>query len=127
MTKQEVFSRNLIAFRRELGDITQQDLATMAGLSVASVHRYESGKGMPERDALARLADVFGRSMDDFFSSKPPPIDPNRRRALSVRFKIAGKEPPGLRAEIVEVLRKYDAEYIDEMAKIKRQERKRRG
>lgn len=118
----EVFARNLASFRAAEG-MTQQDLAEAASISVASVYRYEAGRGLPERSALLRFGEIFGRPVEDFFKDTPPPRDPSRRQPFAVRFKIVGTPPPGLEDELKRVLEKYTPEEAERRRESKAQYR----
>lgn len=95
-----IVQRNCRAFRRELGeDVTQEDVAVLAGLSVSTIGRFEQGEGQPAPQSLAKLAVALGRKMDDFFNPSPPPPDVGRRR-FNARVKWIGTPPSWLRDAI---------------------------
>lgn len=45
---------------REDRGLSQQDFATKLGVSVQTVHRWETGKSRPSRLALAKLRELAG-------------------------------------------------------------------
>lgn len=100
-----VFKRNLRDFREAEG-MTQLQLAIAADLSTGSIHRYETGKGLPEREALRSLARVFGRPTEDFFNPEPPPRDPSRQVFIS--YLIRGDIGDGLMREVEEYMRQVN-------------------
>lgn len=110
------FARNLIKFRENAG-LTQQALAEAIGIAAGSVHRYESGKGLPEREALLRLCAIFHRPVDDFFSAEPPPP---KERLFGVRFKTWGTKPPGFDEELSRFLSRFGIDEAHARAEQKR-------
>lgn len=52
-------SRNLVSLRRRKG-LTQQELASLAGVSRATVHLIEAGEGDPRFSTLGLLAKGLG-------------------------------------------------------------------
>lgn len=109
--ERETVRRNVRAFR-EAVDMTQQEVAEAAGISAASLYRYEAGKSLPDRDALRALASVFGRAVDDFFEDKPPAPDPSRQKYFA--FKQLGPVDDDLRRRA-----------LDEIAKLNREQQER--
>lgn len=69
---------NRIRDLREDRDLRQSDLAKAVGIDQRTISNYETGKSNPDSDALIRLADFFGVSIDylvgrtkhDFYSSE---------------------------------------------------------
>lgn len=51
----DIFSKNLVAFRRKRG-WTQDTLAELADISLASLRAYEGGRRWPGREAVRSLA-----------------------------------------------------------------------
>jgi transcriptional regulator with XRE-family HTH domain len=45
---------------RLAAEVTQAELAILAGVAWQSIARYEQQRGLPNRDTLARLARVLG-------------------------------------------------------------------
>lgn len=50
--------------RREILMITQQDLAEMAGVGLATVKDIERGKGNPSLATVVKILDVLGVEID---------------------------------------------------------------
>lgn len=55
--------RRVIKVRRKVLGISQQDLAEMAGLGVATIKDIERGKGNPSLSTVARILDVLGMDL----------------------------------------------------------------
>ena len=55
--------REVIKSRRKTLAISQQDLAEMAGLGVATIKDIERGKGNPSLSTVARILDVLGMEL----------------------------------------------------------------
>jgi transcriptional regulator with XRE-family HTH domain len=64
---------SLPALARQLHDLrrthgwSQPELASKVGISAAMIGRYERGEMMPPADALAKLAQAFGVTMDHLY------------------------------------------------------------
>ncbi len=72
-TPEEIIRKNLIAFREE-ADLSQGALADLAGIPVTNYGRYERGENSTPATILKALADVLGRSTDDFHMENPPAL-----------------------------------------------------
>jgi transcriptional regulator with XRE-family HTH domain len=122
--KLRVVQRNCVRFRHEMGDnVTQQDVADLAGISVFSVSRYEGGRGIPGRDELLQLAQVFGRTVEDFYNPNPPAQDKSRSARFGVQFKTIGPRPPGFDQDLAKLMSKYHPDFVREVDAIKRRGR----
>lgn len=53
----------IIKARRKTLAISQQDLADIAGLGVATIKDIERGKGNPSLSTVARIMDVLGMEL----------------------------------------------------------------
>ena len=70
--------KNRIKDLREDRDMRQVDLAQATGIDQRTISNYETGKTVPDAEALVKLADFFevtidylvGRSQVDFLSKK---------------------------------------------------------
>lgn len=58
------FGKNLARFRKEKG-LTQEDLVKMSGVAISQIRRYETNKSTPSLDAITKLVDVLGVSIDE--------------------------------------------------------------
>ena len=56
--------QNRIKDLREDRDLRQSDLAIATGIDQRTISNYETGKTNPDSDALIKLADFFGVSID---------------------------------------------------------------
>lgn len=115
-----IIRANCKRFREETG-WTQQELAERAGLVVASVARYESGKSTPDRDAMRKLATVLGRRVEDFYATNPPPAGP---RIPEVRLKVDDDAPPDIVAKVRAFQRDIDRELLERSMAAKNKMRK---
>lgn len=52
--------KNIMKERREVLSLTQQDLAEMAQVGVATVKDIERGKGNPSLNTIKKILDVLG-------------------------------------------------------------------
>ncbi len=59
--------RNSIRVQRALRDLTQADLAELAGMTRASVNAIEGGRMIPSIFLALKLARALGVSVDDLF------------------------------------------------------------
>lgn len=59
--------RRLIAIR---GDIPRDELANAIGVSISAVSMYENGERIPRDDIKIRIANFFGRSVQEIFLTK---------------------------------------------------------
>lgn len=55
--------REVLKSRRKTLAVSQQDLAEMAGVGVATVKDIERGKGNPSFSTVTKLLDVLGMEM----------------------------------------------------------------
>ncbi len=66
-----MYDENIRALRQRLG-YSQQTLGEMVNVSSVSVGKWERGQTQPGIETLARLADIFGVSMDELCGHEPP-------------------------------------------------------
>jgi transcriptional regulator with XRE-family HTH domain len=123
MSGDEQIQANCKRFREEAG-LTQQQVAEAIGQAIDTVRSWEQKKRTPERDSLARLAKLYGRTMEHFFMTEPPAAAA-QKPDYAVSFKVSGNAPPGMRedAEAMkeQLLRKYNPEYAHKQARAKKQ------
>lgn len=55
----------LIVKRRKLMDLTQEELADKVAVSKSAIAKWETNRGIPDRDNLKKLADVIGVSISE--------------------------------------------------------------
>lgn len=56
--------KDIMKLRREVLSLSQQDLAEMAGVSLATVKDVERGKGNPSLSTVGKILDVLGLEID---------------------------------------------------------------
>lgn len=54
-----------ISIRRKFLRMTQEELAEKIGVSKSAIAKWETERGLPDRDNLGRLAEVMRVSVDD--------------------------------------------------------------
>ncbi len=64
MTEKQGLGR-LISMRRKFLRMTQEELAEKIGVSKSAIAKWETERGIPDRDNLGRISEVLGVSMDD--------------------------------------------------------------
>ena len=69
-------ARNIAFYRRQQGQ-TQAELAEQLNYSDKSVSKWERGEGVPGIHVLARLAEMYGVTVNDLVCLEPP--QPRRR------------------------------------------------
>ena len=79
-------ARQLHNLRRERG-WSQPELAEKVGSSVTMIGRYERGEMTPPADIVAKLAEVFGVTMDHLFHGNGP-ADAVRDKTMAERLKV---------------------------------------
>ena len=65
-----MFSDNLVSLRK-MKDMTQEDVAEIAGVSRQAVAKWESGESVPDIEKSRLLAEAFGVSLDDLVNHQP--------------------------------------------------------
>lgn len=54
-----------VSLRRKFLRMTQEELAEKIGVSKSAIAKWETERGLPDRDNLGRLAEVMNVSVDD--------------------------------------------------------------
>lgn len=75
------FARNLSTYRKALG-LTQIELAEKLNYSDKSISKWERGEGLPDLLVTAKIAEIFGLTVNDLIAEKP------RRHLLTTRNKV---------------------------------------
>ena len=57
---------------RKASRLTQQELASMLGVTKSAVGNYESGYRDPDIETLTKMASIFGVSLDTLTGIEPP-------------------------------------------------------
>lgn len=92
----EGFGKNLKRARVRSG-MSQRDLASRAGVAIATISRYESGEMNPSPRVINNVAEVFGCSIGDlidgsFLDTQPDNSDTSRAKKIEVIIKVDGTE-----------------------------------
>ena len=56
-----------IASRRKFREISQEELAQQIGVSKSAIAKWETDRGLPDRDNLKRLSEILRISVDDLY------------------------------------------------------------
>ena len=64
---QHLFNREMLRLAREVKEMTQEELASVGGISQALISKAEHGLLDPSRDALEKIAEHVGLPLDFFF------------------------------------------------------------
>lgn len=60
--------KNTIKVERAIKNITQAELAELIGVSRQTIHTIESNRYVPSTVLALKMARVFGKPVEDFFS-----------------------------------------------------------
>lgn len=74
---------------REDRDLRQIDVSRETGIDQKTLSNYETGKTNPDSEALWKLADFFGVTLDELVGRKPPVPT---RRELAARLEQIQRE-----------------------------------
>jgi putative transcriptional regulator len=61
-------TNNIRALRFHAGEMTQAELGSRIGLTRQTVAAIEAGKYSPSLESAFRIAEVFGKPLDDVFT-----------------------------------------------------------
>lgn len=65
--------------RKRAGYTTQAEVAEILGISVTTLSNYESGKTSPKHSTARRMAELYGRSLDELdFSMDDCSVKPDK-------------------------------------------------
>lgn len=92
-----LFSRNLRRLRQEKG-LTQEQLASILGVSVQSVSRWECGNTLPDVMLLPEIAKLYGVTVDDLYHADAKGYPSYAQRLLAV-YEASGRSEDFLSAE----------------------------
>lgn len=93
----ETFSKNLKQLRINK-NLTQEQLASMLGVSAQSVSRWECGNTLPDVMLLPEIAKLYGVTIDDLYKEDAKAYPNYAQRLLSV-YEASGKSEDFLAAE----------------------------
>jgi len=94
-----------LARRRKEADLTQAGLAEQLGLTRQAVSKYETGESFPDVSILARIAGVFGVSLDELIGAGDPGIDDIVVLAPSLKPSVLGRLTGRLAAQGIDISR----------------------
>lgn len=85
----ERVGKNLTAFRKRAG-FTQLEIADLINYSDKSVSKWERGEGIPDFYILARLAELYGVTVNDFLADENQKVAYKRNKGtpLSRRSRL---------------------------------------
>ena len=63
---------NIRRLRFDAGEMTQKDLAQMAGVTRQTIVAIEAGKYSPSLELAFRIADAFGKPLEQVFVYRRP-------------------------------------------------------
>jgi putative transcriptional regulator len=78
MTGRSPLGNHLRRLRFEHGEMSQQTLATMAGITRQTIVALEAGHYAPSLELAMKLALIFGQKVDDVFFWHETPSPPHR-------------------------------------------------
>lgn len=93
----ELFSQNLRRLRLEK-NLTQEQLASILGVSVQSVSRWECGNTLPDVMLLPEIARLYGVTVDDLYRADAQGYPSYAHRLLAV-YEASGRSEDFLAAE----------------------------
>jgi putative transcriptional regulator len=67
MGKKQKLGNNLRRYRFEHNEITQQELANALGVTRLTIHSIETGKFNPSVSLALKIADFFGKNVEEIF------------------------------------------------------------
>lgn len=82
--RNEIVRKNLVDFRKAAG-FSQDGAAKDSGVPVDNLRRYELGRVVAPVEALRRLGEVYGHTVDDFLNPDPPPARLEDRPVFHLR------------------------------------------
>lgn len=93
----ELFSKNLRRLRLEK-NLTQEQLASILGVSVQSVSRWECGNTLPDVMLLPVIARLYGVTVDDLYRADAKGY-PNYAQRLLAVYEASGRSEDFIAAE----------------------------
>lgn len=109
--KKETMGAFLAARRKELG-MTQAELAEKMGVTDKAVSKWERDLSCPDVDALPRLAEIFGVTVDDLLRARARDTRENGKHDLAELLGLILKAiclAAGVAVAVLSVLRKIDS------------------
>ena len=105
---QQTLGRMIASLRKEQG-MPQLELAERMGVTDKAVSKWERDLSCPSVDALPRLAELFGVSVDTLMQVKPqtPPEHTNRRETAALALRAVALAM-GVAVAVLSVLKRID-------------------
>jgi len=99
------FAEKLSKMRTDKG-FTQQQMATMIGVGIAQVRRYEKGKSSPTLEVIKNIAKTLGVSADELLFDEGEGVAANRimDKKLLEQFEMVAKLKPRDREAIMTII-----------------------
>lgn len=83
----KILGNNIKKFRK-IKNITQNELAELAGIEVKSLSLIETGKGFISAKNLEKLADILNVSFSDLFSTQNPDNNKNMYQEILSNMEL---------------------------------------
>lgn len=99
------FSEKLSKMRNERG-LTQQQMATMIGVGIAQIRRYEKGSSAPTLEVIKNIAKALGISADELIFDKGDGVPATRiiDRKLLEQFEMVSRLKPRDKEAIMTII-----------------------
>ena len=81
-----------ISYLRESHKLTQTELARRLGITRASLSHYETGRRVPDFDTLAKMADLFGVSVDYIIGRTEQPVASPEIREFDKHLELSDEQ-----------------------------------
>lgn len=80
---------------RESAEMTQSELAKLAGLTQAAISQFEEGKRVPSTRAIHKVAEALGVSTNFLIAESPLPedVDPEKAAAIKELLELVKDKP----------------------------------
>lgn len=102
---------NLKRFCRDEG-VSLADVAATTKISLDLLRKVSSGTRFLQPDALAKIADYFGRRMDDFRDAKPPPpFRPPQIPVFALKVRAKTKIPAEIQEKAQQCIETANREF----------------
>ncbi|MCD8488635.1 MAG: XRE family transcriptional regulator [Desertifilum sp.] len=100
----EIIALHLTRYRKGL-NLSQEELASLAGVTRQSIHNYENAKTLPDSKILSALARALGVKLDDLLRQESTLTLPNFRFRAHTSFD----KKPQFAAQVLRLLEDYTA------------------
>ena len=88
-----------LRFHRHRAGLSQTQVAAATGWSLSAISMYEQGNRQAGYAKLRRLAELYGCTVDDFFTDGPDPaaerLQQLEERVAELERLSSGRRPPG--------------------------------